>query len=170
MAGNSILLTVICLLLSLTACERRTEARLEGGNPPVFSIGAGTGNVWFISIGEYEMDKSLNTTRSWHELWRVEPGKDKSGQPSGKPTWSIGKVTYGVAPEGYAQFVPAKGLPPTLSPDKYYSYEIKTDNGMPASGDFVILDGIAVKAKINHTCISDDGKEKVEAPCSEDND
>jgi hypothetical protein len=166
-AWRPILLAIILVLLSSSACERRTEARLEGGNPPIFSISAGTGRVWVISIGEYQMNKTSNAARGKDEIWRVEPKRDKSGELLGKQASEIGKVTYGVVPEGYVQITPTNDSPPPLAPGKYYSYEFKAEKGMAASGDFAILDGSAVRVKINHLCMADDGKEKIEVPCTE---
>ena len=158
-------MTVTLLSLSSIACERKTEAKLEGGNPPVFSVWAGTGHLWFASIGEYRSDKSLKPSERWHELWRVEPTVDGSGQRTGKYTWELGTMTYGVVPEGYAQRVPFQGVPPPLVPGKSYTYSFKTDNGMPADGQFEIRDNNAVPIKLNVGCYEEKDGREIESPC-----
>jgi hypothetical protein len=156
---------LLLLLFQQAACERPTKAKLEGGNPPVFSVSAGTGELWFASIGEYRSDKSLKPSQRLHELWRIEPAMDSLGERKGKYTWEIGTITYGLVPEGYAQRVPSQGIPPALVPGKSYTYLFKTDNGMPAVGQFEIRDNKAVPIKLNVDCYEEkDGKE-IEGPC-----
>ena len=158
--------TMVLVLLSSIACEHKTEAKLEGGNPPVFSVWAGTGELWFVSIGEYRLDKSLKPSERSLELWRIEPAMDSSGRRSGKYTWELGTITYGVVPEGYAQRVPSHGIPPALVSGKFYTYSFKTNSGMPADGEFEIRDNKAVPIKLNVGCyeVEDDGTE-IEVPC-----
>ena len=158
-------LAIFCSLVFFAACEFRTEAKLEGGNPPTFSIWSGTGKLWFASIGEYRPDKSLKPSQRWQELWSVQPARDSSGQSLGRSPSDIGQITYGVVPEGYIQANPRSGPPPPLVPGKQYTYSFKSDGGMPADGDFEIRDGGAVPLKIVHDCYHEkDGKE-IETPC-----
>ena len=159
------IMAALLLVASSTACERKTEAKLEGGNPPVFSVWAGTGELWFASIGEYRPDKSLKPSQRWHELWRIEPAMDSSGRRTGKYTWELSTISYGVVPEGYAQRVPSQGIPPALVPGKSYTYSFKTDSGMPADGQFEIRDNKAVPVILSFGCYEEkDGKE-IDVPC-----
>src|SRR2546425_1025534 len=133
---------ISCALL-FCSCERAMQARVEGGNPPVFTIWSGTGKFWMISITEYLNDKSLKQSQRHHEIWRVDADNPASASyPS-----TIGKITYGVVPHGYHQSVPNNGAPPALVPGKYYSYFIASENAMPARGDFEIRNGNAVVAR-----------------------
>jgi hypothetical protein len=124
------------------------QAKIEGGNPPVFTIWSGTGRFWMISITEYINDKSLKPSQRDYEIWRV----DADGRESASHASTIGKITYGIVPHGYHQSVPANGTPPSLIAGKYYSYFIASENGMPARGNFEIRDGNAVGAKIERPC------------------
>jgi len=142
------------------------QAKVEGGNPPVFTIWSGTGKFWIISVTEYIDDKSLKPSQRDHEIWRVDPDSASSASyPS-----TIGKITYGIVPRGYHQSVPANGAPPPLVAGKYYSYFIGSENGMHARGDFEIRNGNAVVANIQRPCyyIERDGKE-IEHPCDNTN-
>ena len=149
-----------CILL-LCSCERATRAKVEGGNPPIFVIWAGTGRFWHISITEYLDDKSLKPSQRSRELWRVDANRrDSAKYPS-----TIGKIVYGIVPAGYHQLVPSSGAPPALLPGKSYSYRIASENGMPAIGDFEIRNGVAVSVKREYACYYvEDGKE-IEIPC-----
>lgn len=96
--------------------------------------------------------------------------RDNSGNLLGKYTSEIAKITYGIVPEGYKQVVPASGPPPQLVEGRYYSYSFKTENGMPADGDFEIHGGQAVSVKRAYGCYYiKDGRE-IETPCGDSND
>ena len=156
---------ISCALL-FCSCERAMQARVEGGNPPVFTIWSGTGKFWMISITEYLNDKSLKPSQRDHEIWRVDADNPASASyPS-----TIGKITYGVVPHGYHQSVPNNGAPPALVPGKYYSYFIASENAMPARGDFEIRNGNAVVANIQRPCsrFEPNGNE-IEIPCDDAN-
>jgi hypothetical protein len=135
---------LVCGLLALTCCEFDPQAKLMGGNPPVFSVWSGTGNLLFISIREYRADESLNPSERSIELWRVEATRDKSGQLMGRRASDVDKVTYGIVPDGYRQIIPASGNPPALVEGKNYSYDFETAAGMPATGNFEIRAGRAI--------------------------
>jgi hypothetical protein len=142
------------------------KAKIEGGNPPIFSIWSGTGKFWMISITEYVDDKSLKPSKRDREIWRVDANAPESADyPS-----TIGRITYGTVPRGYHQSVPASGTPPPLVAGKYYSYFIASENGMPARGDFELLNGNAVGAKIQRPCsyFEPNGNE-IEIPCDNSN-
>lgn len=138
------------------------QAKVEGGNPPVFTIWSGTGKLWMVSVTEYRDDKSLKPSQRDHEIWRVDADtRESAAYPS-----TIEKITYGVVPRGYHQSVPASGAPPLMVVGKYYSYFIGSENGMPARGDFEIRNGNAVVAKIQRPCsrFESNGNE-IEIPC-----
>jgi hypothetical protein len=167
---SAIIAGIFLILLAICSCERPTQAKLDGGNPPVFSIWSGTGPLWFFSIHEYRPDKSLKPSRRSHEIWRVEAARDSSGQLLGRYASDIGKVTYGIVPVGYTQVVPAAGNPPPLIEGKYYSYSFKAVNGMPADGSFEIRGASAVSVKLNDGCYYEkDGKE-IEVSFGDSND
>src|SRR6185437_3087750 len=160
----------IFCLLAFSSCEFNAEARLEGGNPPVFSVWSGSGKLWFFFISEYRPDKSLKSSERFRELWSVQATQDNSGNLLGKYTSEIDKISYGTVPEGYRQGRPATGSTPPLVEGKYYYYSFKTENGMPADGDFEIRGGQAVSVKRQHDCYYlEDGKE-IDVPCGDSND
>ena len=159
---------VAACLLSFSSCESKTDAKLEGGNPPVFSIGSGTGRLWFFHVSEYRDDKSLKPSERSREVWSVQAGRDSSGNDLGKYTSEIGKITYGIVPEGYTQVYPATGIAPPLIEGRYYVYLFKTENGMPAVGEFEIRGGQAVTIKIPHDCYYVENGKEIEAPCYDD--
>ncbi len=153
--------SISCVLL-LSSCEPATQAKIEGGNPPVFSVWSGTGKLWMISITEYIDDKSLKPSQREHDLWRV----DADGTESAQYPSTIGKITYGIVPRGYHQSVPSAGAPPSLTPGKNYSYFFASENGMPARGDFEIRNGTAVAAAtIQPPCYYEEGGKEIEHPC-----
>ncbi|MFL6227484.1 MAG: hypothetical protein ACJ741_01750 [Pyrinomonadaceae bacterium] len=150
------------LQLSLTACEPKAEVQLEGGTPPAFSI-TGMGKLWFVSVGEYTDDRSLKPSDRWRELWRIEPETPQSG----KDPAELAKLTYGIVPAGYRQLTPARGEAPQLIPGKDYTFEVKTDWGMPATGDFEIRDGKAVRIKSVGMCLRESNGKTTEVPCED---
>ena len=154
--------SIACVLL-LSSCEPATRAKIEGGNPPVFSIWSGTGKLWMISIIEYIGDKSLKPSQRDHKLWRI----DADGTESAQYPSTIGKITYGIVPRGYHQSVPSAGAPPPLTPGKYYSYWIASENGMPARGDFEIRNGSALAATIQRPCYREESGKEIELPCGD---
>jgi len=151
---------VVALLLS--SCEPAMQAKIEGGNPPVFEVWSGTGKLWTISVTEYVDDKSLKPSKRDREIWRV----DADGRQSASYASKIGRITYGIVPHGYHQSVPATGPPLALLAGKSYSYFIKSENGTPARGDFKIQDGNAVVTQIQRPCsYFDRSGNEVEIPC-----
>jgi hypothetical protein len=159
-------LLLLPYVLSMASCEPGIKAKVECGNPPAFVISSGTGRFWHISVVEYVPDKSLKPSERSRELWRV----DAKGRELARYSGEIGKVTYGVVPQGYKQIVPASGgSPPPLVHGKYYSYYITSENGMPATGDFEIRDGVAVVTKIDRGCTEFRGGEELDVPCPNSN-
>jgi hypothetical protein len=157
---------LIAAAMLFSSCEPAMQAKIEGGNPPVFTIWSGTGKFWMISITEYVDDTSLTASKRDHEIWRVNANSPESAvYPS-----SIGKISYGTVPRGYHQSVPASGSPPPLLAGKYYSYFITSENGMPARGDFEIRNGKAVVARIQRPCsYFDRNGNEVKIPCDRTN-
>src|SRR5437870_13159035 len=99
-------LTLLLFLFSVSACERRTEVKLDGGNPPTFVM-SGSGRLVSLTIFNGE-DKPI---------WKIE--KTETLEAVEK----LHRITYGVVPNGYKQVEPDNGnLPPHLTPGIVYEY------------------------------------------------
>ena len=104
----------LLLLLSISACERRTRVRLEGGNPPTFIL-SGSGVLGGLVIDGPQPERFRSPSDKENILWEIEPER-----MPGKLVEELHSVTYGVIPDGYKQTIPGHGeSPPPLIPEKH---------------------------------------------------
>src|SRR5438128_8141895 len=108
---------LIPLLFSCSTCERRTEVKLEGGNPPTFVL-SGSGNLVELSVGMVNQDKTLPPSKRSQIMWKIVPTTR-----DGEGVEKIARVIYGNVPNRYRQTLPANDeSPPSLIEGKYYWY------------------------------------------------
>jgi hypothetical protein len=137
------LLLPILLVLSFVSCERRTEVRFEGGNPPSFVLsGSGRLDEILVFAPEQERIASSNPFDDTYAIWEVQP--DRDGEDAKALVEDLRVITYGVVPKGYEQIKPKTGTAPPLATGRRYSYWIVTVNAPWAAGYFEIRDGRAV--------------------------
>ena len=79
----------------------------------------------------------------------------------------IGKITYGVVPNGYRQKFPASGEAQRLVPGRYYSFEFSTVNAPHAWGYFVIRNDKVEIANIHANCIHEKDGKQFKGPCGQ---
>src|ERR1044072_5169905 len=154
------LLIPFLMLCCLSCDEKKTEVKLEDGNPPTFVM-SGSGNLVEMSIGLEIQDKTIKPSKRAPVTWKIVPTNR-----DGKGVETIGKIKYGIVPEGYRQIIPANGEPPPrLVPGNYYYYYLETINAPHANGAFEIRDGKAVRAYGVATCYQIVDGEEIESDC-----
>lgn len=137
---------VLLLSLLLSACERRTEVALEGGNPPTFML-SGSGRLGEVIIfgPEQERPASSDPLDETYALWKLEP--EKKGEDGAALVEQLHSLTYGVVPNGYKQTKPRIGPAPPLETGKRYRYWFVTVNAPWGAGYFEIREGKAILIK-----------------------
>jgi len=137
------LMLLLFLLGFMSVCERRTEVKIEGGNPPKFVL-SGSGRLGTVIVfgPEQERIAESDPADDTFALWEIEP--EKKGEVGAVPVEELGAVTYGVVPPSYKQIKPKNGSAPDLVPGKRYRYWFVTVNAPHAAGYFEIRDGKAV--------------------------
>lgn len=153
---------LIPLLLFSSTCERRTEVKLEGGNPPSFVL-FGTGNLVELSVGYDLQDKTVAPSKRSPVIWKItQTSRD------GERLENLGRIVYGVVPKGYKQTVPTEGNPPPeLTTGKYYYYYLETINAPHVDGDFEIRNGKPIRVYGVATCYKVVNNREVESPCGD---
>jgi hypothetical protein len=131
---------LIVLVLPLTACERATIVRLEGGNPPSFAL-SGSGRLEQLIIfgpKQRDADSPLNNA-----LWLLKPEHPASGA---RFLEDMHVIEYGVVPKGYMQEYPVNNAPPpSLVPGVKYRYLFITSGAPIAQHYFEIIEGKPVE-------------------------
>ena len=155
---------LIPLLFFCSTCERRTEVKLEGGNPPTFVL-SGSGNLVELSVGRDLEDKTLTPSKRSPVIWKITPTSR-----DGERLENVGRIVYGVVPKGYKQTIPAEGPPPGLTAGNYYYYYLETINAPHADGDFEMKDGSPVPVRGVGTCYRIINGQEIESPCGDSND
>jgi hypothetical protein len=130
---------ILILLLILSSCEQRTVVRLEGGNPPTFSV-TGSGRLGEIIVFGPEQEQITDAFDTTHALWEVVA----ENEDSAPLLEELGEIRYGVVPRGYKQIKPESGAAQPLSVGKRYRYWFITVNAPHAAGYFEIRDGKAI--------------------------
>lgn len=132
----------ILYLLLISTCERATNVKLEGENPPVFVL-SGSGELGDLVIyGSKQRDIAGDRA---YALWEIQP---VNGYLNGRSVNIIGSIKYGVVPQGYKQVYPENGLPPpALVEGQKYEYWFQTINAPHARGHFEIRGNKAVELK-----------------------
>lgn len=126
----------LALLLLVTACERRTTVRFEGGNPPTFVL-AGSGTLGGLLIYDPGQEQVADPFDQKYVLWQIEP----ISHATGMPVKDLHKITYGTVPNGCKQIRPEIGSPPPLVDGKRYRYWVVTADAPHAGGYFMMQDG-----------------------------
>ncbi len=135
-------LVLSSLLLSAIACERRTEVKLDGENPPTFLI-SGSGKLGELVVYGPEQESIVNPFDDTYALWEVAPKEEGEAAE----VEELEAVTYGVVPKGYKQVKPENTPPPTLTEGTRYGYWLVTVNAPHAAGYIEIRNGKAIKVK-----------------------
>jgi hypothetical protein len=132
-----LVLSFLIIVVS-TGCERDLSIKIDGKNPPTFSL-SGSGNLVFLSVGEVPDNKQ--PLLGAPDLWRIRPTDvDRISE--------LPSITYGIVPKGFIQVTPVSGAPAPLIEGKTY------DVGGPAYGAnggsiwFTIQDGKSVLVTI----------------------
>jgi hypothetical protein len=119
-----------------TGCERDTRIKIDGKNPPTFTL-SGSGNLVFLSLGEVHDNKP--SPLGAPEFWKIRPN-DSNNKISRLPS-----ITYGIVPEGFIQVLPESGAPPPLIEGKVYDFGGPADNANGGSIWFSIQGGKSVE-------------------------
>jgi hypothetical protein len=165
---------VVLAVFSIAGCnrERLTQVNLEGQSTPQFTF-SGSGNlnefsVYVVSPSDLTIGRtveSLSTESFFTQppLWRVEVQTDVL---HARTVGNIGRLTYGVLPQGYRQTIPADGtVPPSISSGKQYFFECSTVNAPGARGFFQVIDGKTVRAQVNLPCLQSRNGKEITVPC-----
>lgn len=137
------ILALLLLLCFMSECERRTEVRVDGVNPPRFVL-KGSGSLVEVKVFGPEQERIAQSDPfdDRYALWEIEA--EKSGDAVAKPVEELKAITYGLVPKGYKQTKPENGIAPPLVPGKRYGYWFVTENAPWGAGYFEIRDGKAV--------------------------
>ena len=138
---------LMLLLFSISACERRTEVRLQGGNPPTFIL-SGSGVLGGLRIYGPEPERFRSPRAKDNVVWEIN-----AADLRGEFVEKLHEITYGVVPKGYKQLAPEQGNAPPLIPGKHYRYDFVTGEAPGAIGYFEIRDGVAVTVEGPSECI-----------------
>lgn len=126
----------LLILLVASGCERDLRIKIDGKNPPTFTL-SGSGNLVFASLGEVHDNRPPPLGAP--ELWKIQPnGNNKISE--------LPSITYGVVPDGFIQVTPASGAPPPLTEGKTYDFGGPAYNANGGSIWFTIQGGKSVEA------------------------
>ena len=137
------------LLAQTSTCrptfERATLVKLEGGNPPTFSL-SGSGKLGDLVIyGPKQRD--VGSDRNY-ALWEIKP---INGFMEGEWVERLAAITYGIVPKAYEQVYPENGAQPLqLVPGERYEYWFVTVGSPAARKYFEIVDGKARELSDTH--------------------
>lgn len=131
-------LLVMLLPLFLSACERKTQVKVTGGNPPTFVI-SGSGELGEVIITKPIEEQSKDILDEKNILWKIA-----AIRMPGRAVEVVGSVTYGVTPPSYKQSLPERGPAPILEDNKRYGYLFVTADAPHGAGHFEIRNGQAV--------------------------
>ena len=129
------LLLSLLILVVTTGCERDMRIKIDGKNPPTFTL-SGSGNLIFLYLGEIHDNKP--SLLGAPLLWKIRPNENNriSRLPS---------ITYGVVPKDFIQVFPESGAPPPLIEGKVYDFGGPADNANGGSIWFTIQSGKSVE-------------------------
>ena len=126
---------VICLVVSLSGCERPLKVILDGKNPPTFRFD-GNGDLSWVFMYQVAPDGKVPPKNS--EFWKLVPRGVVEALESPP-------ITYGVVPDGFLQEVPSNGSPPPLEEGKVYGFGAITRNAPGGRIWFTIRNGQSVQ-------------------------
>ncbi len=96
-------------------------------------------------------------------VWKIESQTDMFHARSVE---NIGRLTYGVVPQGYKQSVPADGISaPAILPGKQYFFDCVTVDAPGARGPFTLVDKTVVSSHVNLPCLEARNGKEVTVPC-----
>jgi hypothetical protein len=160
---------------SIIGCdlERPTQLRLEGGSSPVFLL-SGSGDVadfsvYIVSPSDFSFGRtveslSLKSFFSQPAVWQIE---SQGGMFHARAVENIGRLTYGVVPQGYKQSTPSDGsAPPPILQGKQYFFDCATVNAPGTRGSFQLIDGKVVLSQINLPCTQARNGKQITVPCA----
>jgi hypothetical protein len=125
----------LLILVITTGCERDMRIKIDGKNPPTFTL-SGSGNLVFLSLGEVHNNNP--PPLGVPDLWKIRPnGNNKISK--------LPNITYGIVPDGFTQVIPASGTPPPLVEGKVYDFGGPADNANGGSIWFTIQGGKSVE-------------------------
>jgi hypothetical protein len=142
------LLVSFCLLLSFTACEIPTSAKIHEG--PLFSLNGSGRLASFRIYGPQPAHRIATANDSKSLVWRMEPS---GGYFEGTLVWQL-DVEYGHVPKGYRQTVPSNGSAPPLVSGRVYYFFAETTNAPGAEGYFYMDGSTPVRIEIPDLCQS----------------
>jgi hypothetical protein len=161
-AKNATVTALLGVLFFLTACERTTHVKIEGGDTPTFAL-SGSGRLAGFTI--YTPDFAERAKSPWDKdfaLWEIELRGDRL---SALTLGELGQIKYGMVPKGYEQRKPSIGSAPLLKEGEKYFYEVDTNNAPGASGYIEIRNSRAVATEGAYPCFGGEGKKWVRVPC-----
>ena len=160
--SNLRLFALFLIIWFFTGCERSTRVRVEGGTTPVFVI-SGSGRL--ASLVVYSPDYAEKAQSPWDDnfaLWEIKP---TGGELNGTPVERLGRISYGVLPDGYRQVKPEVGSSPPLAEGQKYFYDIGTTGAPGAAGYFEIRNSHAVPTIGSGPCFGRKDKKWIRVPC-----
>lgn len=103
-------LTVLFVaILTLSACEADMSIKIDGENPPSFSL-SGSGRLISFAVMEVPPENQTQTIQRSSDvnilLWEIEPTN------ADNKIWWLPAITYGKVPPGFTQKFPADGSSP----------------------------------------------------------
>ena len=97
-------------ILMLLACEVDMSIKIDGQNPPSFSL-SGSGRLISFAVMEVPPENQTQTIQRSSDvnilLWEIEPTN------ADNKIWRLPAITYGKVPLGFTQKFPAGGSSPT---------------------------------------------------------
>lgn len=129
------LLLFVCIA---TACERDTNLRIEGGNPPVFIL-SGSGSLRSIRVRGPQKQRDIAGPDA-SAYWYIKSEKDGA-----LDVGEVGKLTYGVVPDGYIQVFPERDSAPPLVEGEVYFIQVSTANANGTQKYFYLKNGKAIE-------------------------
>lgn len=154
----------VLLAVILCGClEVPTRVKVEGGEIPVFAL-AGTGNLASFSVSRLPPDEKLQSRDEIRLLWKLVAQPNNS---PGRALRVVGKLIYGVVPDGYKQVFPEASAPPErIVPGARYSFYCETTNAPHAGGVFSLKSGQATKLDEPVPCFAERDGKSVKVPCT----
>ena len=119
------------------SCERDTQLRVEGGNPPKFVM-RGNGVLTAIRVRGPKRQRDIQGEAA-SLYWLIETRGDPQ---TNDRVNSIGSITYGVVPQGFQQVYPESGKAPPLIEGEHYYIRAVVSEANGDDGYFSIHNGI----------------------------
>lgn len=135
-------LSIAVLVIGSSGCEIHTTVRLEGSNPPTFSL-HGSGRLTEVRIYSSKEGEFGSLYDDSAVLWSIV-----AETPPGGYLRDVPAIVYGTVPKGYRQIVPEDSVRPLpLEEGVLYRYWFVTANAPGALAEFTIRDGRPIVTK-----------------------